>query len=168
MPAEEETPMDQEPAALLAELERQEAELQFDRFSNEDALALGLSIASMAKERGAAVSIDISRGEQQLFHYAMAGTSADNDGWIARKRATAARFGRSSLLIGTRLARDGQTIEGRFFVDPRRYSSSGGSFPLILRGTGCVGTITVSGLPQAEDHALVVAAIEKYLGKAQL
>jgi uncharacterized protein (UPF0303 family) len=155
--------MDQDPAALLDEIERQETELQFERFSNEDALALGLSIAAMAKERGAAVAIDIVRGEQQLFHYAMAGTSADNDGWVARKRATVARFGRSSFLIGNRLARDGQTLEERYFVDPRRYSSSGGSFPLILRGTGAVGAITVSGLPQAEDHALVVAAIREYL-----
>jgi uncharacterized protein (UPF0303 family) len=28
---------------------------------------------------------------------------------------------------------------------------------------GVVGVVTVSGLPQAEDHALVVEAIEDYL-----
>jgi uncharacterized protein (UPF0303 family) len=33
----------------------------------------------------------------------------------------------------------------------------------LLAGTGCVGTITVSGLPQREDHSLVVSVLQEHL-----
>jgi uncharacterized protein (UPF0303 family) len=32
-----------------------------------------------------------------------------------------------------------------------------------VRDVGPVGTVTVSGLPQAQDHALVVEALETFL-----
>ncbi|HET7839287.1 MAG TPA: heme-degrading domain-containing protein [Rectinemataceae bacterium] len=152
--------------SLIATIEAQEAELQFASFSNDEALELGLLLVRMARERGAAVAIDISRGSQRLFHYAFAGTSADNDAWIERKKAVVARFGRSSFLIGRRLERDGLGIAEKFFVDPREYSPHGGAVPIILRGTGPVGVVAVSGLPQAEDHELVVAALRAYLQAA--
>ena len=43
----------------LARREKEEALLCFTKFSNEDALALGLKIIEKAKERNAAVAIDI-------------------------------------------------------------------------------------------------------------
>jgi uncharacterized protein (UPF0303 family) len=43
------------------------------------------------------------------------------------------------------------------------YSTHGGSFPIFVAGAGCVGTITVSGLPQREDHGLVVSVLQDYL-----
>jgi uncharacterized protein (UPF0303 family) len=33
----------------------------------------------------------------------------------------------------------------------------------LVRGAGAVGTLTVSGLPQAEDHDLAVSALEAFL-----
>ena len=32
-----------------------------------------------------------------------------------------------------------------------------------MKGVGVVGTVTVSGLPQQEDHALVVRVLAEYL-----
>lgn len=149
--------------ALIRGFEAEEAELQFDRLSNEDAIGLGLALLAAARIRGAALTVDVRRGGQQLFHAALPGTSADNDQWVLRKSRVAERFGKSSLHVGTRLARDGLRIEEKYCVDPREYSAHGGSFPLILRGTGPVGSVTVSGLPQAEDHALLVAVLRDFL-----
>ena len=35
--------------------------------------------------------------------------------------------------------------------------------PVRIRDVGVVGTVTVSGLPQVQDHALVVEAMEGVL-----
>jgi len=147
----------------IAELEAQEAELQFKSFSNEDALELGLAMVERARSRGLSVTVDISRAGQQLFHYACPGTSADNDQWIIRKSRAVLRFGHSSMLLGVRLKLSGLGLEEKYCVSPLEYSAHGGSFPLIIRGTGVIGTITVSGLPQEEDHALVVESIRAWL-----
>jgi uncharacterized protein (UPF0303 family) len=149
--------------SLVAELEAQEVELRFERFSNEDALALGATIAESARSRGLSVTVDIRRAGQQLFHCALSGTSADNDQWALRKGRVAERFGHSSFLVGIRLKLAGVGIEEKYCVSPLEYSAHGGAFPLILEGTGVVGAITVSGLPQEEDHELVVESIRAYL-----
>ncbi|OBV38936.1 heme-binding protein [Janthinobacterium psychrotolerans] len=49
------------------------------------------------------------------------------------------------------------------YLDTLQYAGHGGAFPLIIRGVGMVGTVTVSGLAQADDHALVVAALQAQL-----
>ena len=73
------------------------------------------------------------------------------------------RFSASSYLIGRRAVADGTTFEERFRLDPDRFAAHGGAFPVIVKGVGVVGTVAVSGLPQDEDHALVVAGLESYL-----
>ena len=47
-----------------------------------------------------------------------------------------------------------------------RYTTHGGAVPIRVRGVGQVAVATVSGLPQAEDHALVHEAIEQVFGSA--
>jgi uncharacterized protein (UPF0303 family) len=61
---------------LLDELLRQEEELQFRSFRNDDALRLGLKLAERARAESKAVTVDICRNGQQLFHAALAETSA--------------------------------------------------------------------------------------------
>ena len=148
------------PEELLAE----EDELQFDRFDNDTALALGHALVAAAREQNLAVTVDVRRGEQQLFHAALAGTAADNDAWIERKNRVVRRFGHSSFYVGTLLAQDGASIEEKFLLDGTLYAAHGGAFPVIVRNVGMVGTVTVSGLPQAEDYRLVVAVLRGFLG----
>lgn len=150
---------------LLTILREQEAELQFSTFSNETALELGLALLEAARATGKAVTIDITRSGQQLFHYAMSGTSVDNDSWVRRKSNTVQRFGRSSYAMGIALKNAGQTIEQKYLLPESEYAAHGGSFPLSIRQVGVIGTITVSGLPQAEDHELVVSTLRAFLTK---
>jgi uncharacterized protein (UPF0303 family) len=148
------------PEELLA----QEAELQFERFDNDTALALGQALVAAARQDGLGVTIDIRRGEQQLFHAALAGTAADNDAWIERKNRVVRRFGHSSFYVGTLLGLEGTTMEEKFLLDGSRFAAHGGAFPVLVRDVGMVGTVTVSGLPQAEDHRLVVSVLREFLG----
>ena len=147
------------PEELLA----QERELQFQRFDNDTALELGQALVAAARDGGLAVTVDIRRGDQQLFHSALPGTVADNDAWIERKNRVVRRFGHSSFYVGAMLVLEGRTLEEKFLVDPTEFAAHGGAFPVIVHGVGMVGTVTVSGLPQAEDHRLVVAVLRRFL-----
>jgi uncharacterized protein (UPF0303 family) len=151
------------PAPTIAELEDQEQRLQFTRFDNHDAWVLGSRLVELATTRELAVTIDIRRHGQQLFHAALPGTTSENDSWIERKIRVVDRFATSSLLVRLRLAESGRTLDQDLGVDPALYAAHGGCFPLRIRDVGVVGTVAVSGLPQVQDHALVVEAIEGVL-----
>jgi len=148
---------------LLKELLEQEEEIQFSSFSNDMAFAVGTALLEAAKSKGKPVTIDISRNGQQLFHFAMEGTSLDNEVWIKRKNNVVNRFGHSSFFMGISLLSKGQTMEEKYLISSSEYAAHGGAFPLIVRGVGVVGTITVSGLPQQEDHELVITTLKQFL-----
>ena len=100
---------------------------------------------------------------QQLFHVALPGTTINNDHWVRRKAAVVYRFGHSSLYMGVSCRQRGLTLAERYHVDPARIRRHGGAFPIRVRGVGLVGTVTVSGLPEEEDHRLVVTTLERFL-----
>ncbi|MGH6654037.1 MAG: heme-degrading domain-containing protein [Actinocrinis sp.] len=159
--------VDAEPLKLTQQLEDQERRLQVGRFDNDDAWRLGCLLVELARERGLGVAIDIRLAGQQLFHYALAGTTPDNDSWIERKVRVVQRFGASSFLVGQRFRDKGTTFEASTpHLDPREYAAHGGAFPIRVREVGVVGAVTVSGLPQAQDHALVVEGLERFLSDA--
>jgi uncharacterized protein (UPF0303 family) len=146
---------------LLAALEEQERRLQLDGFGPDDAWELGTLLVELARERGLAVTVDVRRPGQVLFHVALDGTTPDNDVWVERKVRVVERFHESSYLVGRRLAAKGRTLGPDQGVDPALFAAHGGAFPVRVRGVGVVGTVTVSGLAQADDHALVVEALER-------
>jgi uncharacterized protein (UPF0303 family) len=146
----------------MHEVTREEAELQFGTFSNATALRLGSRLVEVALQAGQVVTVDIMLGEQQLFHHALEGTSADNDDWIRRKNRVVRRFGHSSFYMGLYYKSQDTTIEEKSLLDPREYAPHGGAFPITIRGVGVVGTVTVSGLPQEEDHKLVVRVLGEF------
>jgi uncharacterized protein (UPF0303 family) len=147
----------------LEHLLLEEKQLQFIEFNEDTAWKIGSWLVAYAREKQLAITIDIQRGDHQLFHASRPGTSADNDEWIKRKVRLVKRFGHSSYYMGQLLAQSKESIEKMFLLPESEYAPHGGCFPIIVRGTGMVGTITVSGLPQEEDHRLVVSAIQQYL-----
>jgi uncharacterized protein (UPF0303 family) len=146
---------DDDQQALIASLEVQEEQLVFTGFSNADAWRLGSAMVTAAIERALPVTIDIRRHGQQLFHVALPGTTAENDSWIERKVNVVNRFAAASYLVGRRLGARGVALDEELGVEPRLFAAHGGAFPIRIRDVGVVGTVTVSGLPQADDHAFV-------------
>ena len=157
------TPAAPGPAPSVEELEAQERRLVFRRFTYEDAWALGSLLVELARARQAPVAVDIHRGGQQLFHAALPGSTPDNDAWITRKRRVVERYGAASYLVGARFRAKGTTFEDSSRLDPDAYAAHGGSFPIRVEGAGVVGAVTVSGLPQIQDHRLVVEALDRFL-----
>jgi uncharacterized protein (UPF0303 family) len=156
-----------ESQALIASLQQQQRDLQFAHFDNDDAWALGVRFVEVAQLRGLPIVIDIRRFGQQLFHAALPGTTAENDSWVERKIRVVNRFSDSSYLVGRRLAASGAVLDQNLGVDPIDFAAHGGSFPITIVGVGVVGTVTVSGLPQADDHALVVEVLGQFITQTQ-
>ena len=150
---------------ILKQLLHEEQELQFKRFNEETAWQIGSQLVEQATREELPVTIDISRGNHQLFHASLRGTSADNDEWVKRKIRLVYRFGHSSFYMGQLLKSKGKRIEEAYLLSEKDYAPHGGCFPIILKDTGMVGTITISGLPQEEDHKLVVQAIRSFLAQ---
>jgi uncharacterized protein (UPF0303 family) len=149
----------------LAELLAEEDELQFPSFTNEEAWDLGCALVAAARERRAPVAISIVRNGHRLFTAALTGATPDNEQWIRRKERVVQRFGHSSLAVRQASVERGTTFEDEFGLDPQRYAAHGGCFPVIAASVGPVGTVTVSGLPQLDDHRLVVAALRAHLSR---
>ena len=142
---------------------RQEERLRFPGFDANTAWTVGTRIRALAASRGLAVAIDIQVNGHQLFFTAMPGTTPDNIDWIRRKRNVVQHFHRSSYAIGLELRQQKTTLAEQIDVDARDYTPHGGCFPIKLRGTGCIGTITVSGLPQRADHELIIEVLAELL-----
>jgi uncharacterized protein (UPF0303 family) len=155
--------MTDEQTALIASLEAQEQQLEFKRFDNTDAWRLGSAMVAAATERALPITIDIRRSGHQLFHAALPGTTAENDSWIDRKVNVVNRFSAASYLVGRRLAARGAELDEALGVEPRLFAAHGGAFPIRIVDVGVVGTISVSGLPQADDHAFVTEMIAAFL-----
>lgn len=150
---------------ILEQLLQEEQELQFTSFNESTAWELGCRLVERAQKEGLRVTIDITRGNHQLFHASLPGTSADNDEWIKRKVRLVYRFGHSSFYMGQRLKSKSKSVEEAYLIPESEYAPHGGCFPIIVKNTGIVGTITASGLAQEEDHKFVVQAIRDYLAQ---
>jgi uncharacterized protein (UPF0303 family) len=152
---------------ILRQLLQEEQDLQFARFNEDTAWQIGCQLVARAVRDGLPVTIDITRGQHQLFHASLRGTSADNDEWIKRKVRLVYRFGHSSYYMGQLLKSKGKTLEEAYLLPESDYAPHGGCFPVVLKETGMIGTITVSGLAQEDDHRLVVQAIGEYLAQGK-
>ena len=147
----------------LDTIRRQEQALQFTSFDNDAALAIGNRIVEMAKADKVAVTVDVTVNRNPLFFHAMAGTSPNNVDWIRRKSNLVNRTGHASFFVHTEAVNAGRDYDNLPTFDPKDYAAHGGSFPIVVKGTGQIGTITVSGLAGVDDHAMVVRALKWYL-----
>jgi uncharacterized protein (UPF0303 family) len=152
-----------------ADIERiaaQECALVLTHFDAADAWRLGEALKRAAEVRGAALLIEIRVAHHTVFRYQMPGASPTNADWARRKRNTVELLHRSSYGVGLGLQREGSSLEAKMGLPTRDYASHGGGFPIVVKGVGCIGVVTVSGLPQREDHEMVVAALAELAGIA--
>lgn len=149
-------------APSLSDLAEEARRLTFPRFTEDTALALGLTLVELARSGNLPVVIDIRTADRCLFHAALPGSAPLNDLWAARKSATALLFQEPSLLVGSRNHDRGETL-AKHGLPPEDYADHGGAVPVRVEGVGVVACVTVSGLPQVEDHRLAVRAIEALL-----
>ncbi|MGA9060858.1 MAG: heme-degrading domain-containing protein [Terracidiphilus sp.] len=149
----------------LEKIEMQERELRLPCLDAHLAWDLGSQIRTISLGRGLALVIDVRRFGHPLFYSALDGTTPDNTEWVRRKSNVVARFYRSSYAVGLTLKTKGTTLLERYGLPAADYAADGGSFPLAVEGAGLVGSVTVSGLPQRDDHNLAVEGLCAILGR---
>lgn len=143
-----------------------EDELQFSKFTSEDALNLGLTFIKIAKElKQGGIGIKIERNRQVLFTHLMDGTMVENAYWYDRKRNVVDRYNHSSLFVEEMYKDMGTTFAESSLLDPEMFQAVGGSFPLIIKNVGVVGSITVCGLTGELDHQICIDGIREFLNK---
>jgi uncharacterized protein (UPF0303 family) len=150
------------------ELLAQEARLVLPRCSPEDVLAIGRRILETAEERDLAIVVEAWLGSRLVFRAAREGTDEVNDQYVGGKRRVVERFGHASFHERQRHAEAGTTFEAATGLTFPEYAPHGGGFPLRVAGEDApVGVVIVSGLPQQDDHALIVEALEAHLARSR-
>ncbi len=151
--------------ALYEQLLAEERELQFDRFSLDDAWQLGSRLRADAAAQRLPVAIGVWLGGQRAFATALPGSSSDNELWLERKLRVALLFGQASLAVGERHRIEGRDFDVDSRLDPREYAAHGGVVPIRIRDSAVIGAVGVSGLPEVDDHSLVVGHLRAYLAE---
>ncbi|EJD42509.1 hypothetical protein AURDEDRAFT_89434 [Auricularia subglabra TFB-10046 SS5] len=155
----------------------QEEEIVWDKFTTDEAWAVGNAIRDIFKQNykpgykgrtGIAVSIALFNGAVLFQGSIDDGVTPDNWNWVAGKTATVKRYSRSSFFVGRNAAAKGPDAVARLLklAPELNFVAHGGALPIRLRGldfTNPIGAIVVSGLPQEDDHQLVVDACRKVL-----
>lgn len=148
----------------LARLALQEQLLQFDAFDRNTAWTLGSRIKALSEAAGVAMVIEIRLGKDTVFFYGMPGTGPTHADWARRKRNSVELLHTSSYALNLRLEKEGTTLEAKQGLPLRDYASHGGSVPIRVKGVGVIGVVTVSGIPQREDHGLAIQALAELCG----
>ena len=150
-------------APTLDEIRDQERRLVLASFDENDGIDIGLSLLKLATERDLPVTIEVRKGDRVVFRAARNGTSETNDQYVGGKARLVERFGHSSLLERLRYETEGTTVEAATGLTFPEYAPHGGGFPLVVDGAGVAGVAIVSGLPQLEDHALIVECLTAFV-----
>lgn len=150
---------DQTPS--LAELADELRVIEVENFNYEFTWELGTRIRNLASKDELPVAIEIRHGTDVVFSTLVGKATIDNFDWTRRKCAVAHRFHRSSLQVRLEAERDGYDFNQKFRLPACDYVASGGGVPLILKHGTLIGTVGVSGLPNVEDHNLIVAALRE-------
>ncbi|WP_010202396.1 heme-binding protein [Salinibacterium sp. PAMC 21357] len=137
-------------------------EIEFESISNDDAVALGLIAVQVVQEWDLNLAVEIVLGDDVVFKAKLKSTNADNDPWLAGKAAAAKHFGEPSLLVKLRHLTAGTPFEERTDIDHDALKAHGGSIPLWVDGA-IVGTITMSGEPDAIDHEAAAEALARFV-----
>ncbi len=146
----------------IAELRRQEDALQWPAFNESIAWDLGCSLQQAAALSSCSVHIEIEAFGRTLFLCAMPGTAPSNADWARRKRNVTQLLHRSSLAISLGLRRDETDLQKKMGLPDSDYAAAGGCFPIRIVGCGVIGTITVSGMPEFDDHELIIEVLKSW------
>lgn len=150
-------------------MDEDEASSILNAFNADIAFEIGCLLREKARTHSEPVAISISSADGIVYFQCCSrpGVIPDNLEWIKRKRATVLRFHRSTFFLGCKARIEDRTPESAYRLSERDYAFHGGGFPIRVRGSeGIQGAVVVSGLKQADDHALVASVLKNWVRKS--
>lgn len=134
-----------------------------ESFTNAEAFSLGSYIYEKALKEGKPVAISVTRNRQKLFYAATEGTTVENDHWVMRKENSTYFFNKPTFETGLYMQIRNDNIWDKYGIARGEYSQNGGSIPIMAKGIGMIGSATVSGMSQEEDHNFVTEAVLEWI-----
>ncbi len=130
-----------------------------EKFDNRMAYDMGAKIIALAESRKQQIAVEVCRLHHTVFLYVDENLPMDKHHWLKRKANVARQFEESSLSVKHSLNEKGMSLEKNFGLDEKEFVAKGGAIPVFVNGAGMVATITVSGLKDEEDHAIILEAL---------
>jgi uncharacterized protein (UPF0303 family) len=148
----------------IARIIEQERGLVFDAFDEHVAFSIGSSIRERAVRESLGIVADVRLWDRPLLYFALPGTTGDNVEWVRRKSNTVRRFQKSTYRMVLEAGGSERAFLPHRAVPIEDHVLAGGGFPICVKGVGVIGSVTVSGLHERDDHEVVVTAICEQLG----
>lgn len=147
--------------AFYAKCLEEEKKYTFPKFARSDVWELGCDLVEAAKDFSGPLATTIWINGAELFCYYPEGTGAFHDQWLTRKRKTVTTLGMASMTFKAKLAATGSTMKDEC-LDEMEYAACGGGFPIRIQGGCVIGFIGMSGLSDDEDHAAILAGLDRF------
>jgi uncharacterized protein (UPF0303 family) len=151
-------------AGDIDKIKVQETELVFDAFDEATAFEIGSALRARALAENFPIIVDIQLWDRPLFYAAMPGSTGSNADWARRKRNVVRMFLKSTYRMMLEQGGESALFAERYGLSASEFVLAGGGFPIRVRGAGVIGVIAVSGLPQRQDHCVIVDALCDHLG----
>lgn len=146
-------------------LEQVEQSLQFTSFSRADALRLGQLINAIAADYPEPLATEITINGLVVYRYFADGARPDSELWLARKRNAVELMQMGSLHFGCWMEENGETLASRKLPE-HDYAPGGGGMPILLAGTGVIGSVCVSGQSNhLDDQVIVTKAMQQLMAE---
>ena len=148
----------------IARVAKQEKRLAFTAFDEATAFSVGSALRERALTEKLPIVIQISVWDRLLFYAALPGSSSSNFDWVRRKINVVKMFQKSTYRMVLEQNSPDRAFKTGHGLPVTDYVLAGGGFPVVIKGVGAVGAFGVSGLPEREDHGVVVDALCDHLG----
>ena len=138
--------------------------LKLPSLSNNDAIEIGEIAVTLGRQRKLPITIEVRISEWIVFHASLEGAKPENDWWINRKVAVVMLNQHSTMFELVSAEERGVDWHQENDVTDETHAIHGGAIPLITN-EGFKGILTISGLPQVEDHLLAVEVLTEFLAR---
>lgn len=147
------------------QLELEERVLVLPHCDLKDAVEIGEIAVQIARSESLAISIEVRLGTWTVFHTALPGAKPDQPSWIARKARVVLATGHSTMLERVKAEESEIDWYQTYGMPEESHAIHGGGLALNVAGTGLVGILLISGLPQVEDHLFGIRVITEFLAR---